>query len=477
MSLKKQAVSGVYWTALSTFSTQGISFFVSIILARLLLPSEFGLIAMMAVFIGIGGVLINSGISTSLIRTPNADDEDLSTLFLFNLFVSCVMYIIVFLSANAIAQFYNQPLLENLIKVYSLTFIIDAFSTVQSTRLTKNLDFKTDLKVNIPSLIGSSIVGISMAYTGFGVWSLVYAALTKSILASIQLWFYTKWRPKMKFNVAKFKYHWNFGYKLMFSGLLETVFSNIYAILIGKYFVASQVGFFQRADTLKQLPVTIIGSVLNKVTFPLFSKVQDDNIKLKEIYSKLMKIVIFIVAPMLLTMAALGEPLFRFLFTDKWLPAVPYFQILCLNGILYPIHAYNLNILNVKGRSDLFLKLEVLKKTILVVVILISFPFGIYGLIIGSVFVSIAAFFINTHYSGKFINYSGLQQMKDILPLILLSTIIAALVFLVDFFYLTDVQDLIRLLAGSTLSLITLFLVSHFSKLEPYIELKNLLKR
>ena len=281
----------------------------------------------------------------------------------------------------------------------------------------------------------------------------------------------------MKFNVMKFKYHWNFGYKLMFSGLLESIFSNIYAILIGKFFVASQVGFFQRADTLKQFPVTIIGSILNKVTFPLFSKVQDDNIKLKEIYSKLMKIVIFIVAPMLLTMAALGEPLFRFLFTDKWLPAVPYFQILCLNGILYPIHAYNLNILNVKGRSDLFLKLEVLKKSILVVVILISFSFGIYGLIIGSVFVSITAFFINTHYSGKFINYSGLQQMKDILPLILLSTIIATSVFLVDFFYLTEVYDVFRLTAGSLFSLTAMFLTSHFFKLEPYVELRGLLKR
>jgi O-antigen/teichoic acid export membrane protein len=477
MSLKQQAVSSVFWTALSTFSTQGISFFVSIILARLLLPSEFGLIAMMAVFMGIGGVLINSGISMSLIRTPDADDEDLSTLFLFNLLMSCLVYLIVFFSSYAIAQFYNQPLLENLIKVYSLTFIIDAFSTVQSTRLTKSLDFKTQMRVSVPSLIGSSIVGISMAYLGFGVWSLVYAALTKSTLASIQLWFYTKWRPRLKFNVTKFKYHWNFGYKLMFSALINSIFSNLYAILIGKYFVASQVGFFQRADTLKMLPVTTIGSILNKVTFPLFSKVQDDNIKLKEIYSKLMKIVIFIIAPLLLTMSALGEPLFRFLFTEKWLPAVPYFRILCFSGILYPIHAYNLNILNVKGRSDLFLKLEVIKKTILVVIIFISFRFGIYGLLIGSVFSSILAFFINTHYSGKFINYPGLQQMKDILPLIFLSTIIASMVFLVDFFYLTDAHDVVRLFIGSSLSLTTLFLVSHFYKLEPYLELRGLLKR
>jgi teichuronic acid exporter len=477
MSLKQQAVSGVFWTTLNTFSAQAISFFVSIILARLLLPSEFGLLAMLAVFIGMGNVLVNSGMSMSLIRTKDVDDEDFSIVFFFNLIASIVVYFIVFFFSKDIASFYNQPILENIIKIYALTFIIDAFSTVQSTLLTRNLDFKTQMKVSFPSLIGSSIVGIAMAYLGYGVWSLVFAAVTKSVFASVQLWYWSKWRPALVFNLVKLKYHWNFGYKLLISGLLDNFFVNIYAIIIGKFFLSSQAGYFQRADSLKQFPVGVLSNILNKVTFPLFSKLQDDINKLKELYSRLMITVVFFVAPLLFTMAALGDPLFRFLFTEKWLSAVPYFQILCFNGVLYPIHSYNLNVLNLKGRSDLYLKLEIFKKIATVAILLIALNFGIYGLLYGSVLLSVFSFFVNTHYSGKFLNYSAFEQIKDIVPYILFGLGIALFAYGIDFTIGSQYSDFTRLLMGSLFSLSVFVGISHFFKLAPYLELRGLLKK
>lgn len=478
MSLKKQALSGVFWSSIQLFGRQLIGFVVSIILARLLLPSEFGLIAMLGVFIGLGTALIGGGLSSSLIRTKDVDEEDFSTVFFFNLICSILIYVLIFFSAPLISQFYNQELLTLIIRVYCLTFIINAFSAIQTTRLTKMMDFKTQMKVMIPSLIIGSLVGVIMAYNGFGVWSLVGSGIVQALAATLQLWFYSKWFPLWVFNIQKFKYHFSYGFKLMLSGVLDTIFTNAYTIIIGKFFPPAQVGYFNRAETLQMLPVNSISSIITKVSFPLFAAIQNDDVRLKSVYKRIMQMVIFLVAPILILMAVLAEPMFRLLFTEKWLPAVPYFQILCFNGILYPIHSYNLQILNVKGRSDLFLKLEVVKKIIVVLVILVSFQFGIYGLLYGSVITSIFAFFINTHYSGKFLKYTAWEQTKDLLPIIGLSMLIGALVYFFDellktnFFY-----DFSRLILGGFVGASLFLIASYLLKISSLNELIHIIKR
>lgn len=476
MSLRKQAISGLVWTFGMQFGNQLIGFIVSMILARILLPAEFGLIGMIAIFIAVGKSLLDAGLSQSLIRSQNSDQEDLSTVFFFNLAASFLIYILIYFSAPLIANFYNQPILINIIRIFCITFIISAFSSVQMARLTKIMDFKTQTLIGLPSTIAGGIVGIIMAYMGYGVWSLVWSSLISAFLGSLQLWIYSKWTPSLVFNIEKFKDHFNYGYKLTLSGLLDTIFNNIYLIIIGKFFSPAQVGFYTRAETMKQLPVTNISTALNKVTFPLFASIQDDDVRLKRVYKQLMQMVVFVIAPVLIFLGVLAEPTFRFLFTEKWLPAVPYFQILCVTGILYPIHAYNLNILKVKGRSDLFLRLEVIKKIIVVVTIAFTIKFGIIALLYGQIFTSLVAFFINTHYTGKFINYTTAQQAKDIIPIILLSALSGGVVFLLDQYLKLDNQiDIIRILGGSLIGLLVYLLLAQTFSFNSLNDLKKIL--
>lgn len=478
MSLKKTALTGVFWSTIQQFSTQGIAFIVSVILARLLSPAEFGLIGMISVLMGIGSILMEGGLGQSLIRTTDPTDEDYTTVFYFNLIGSIIVYMIVYLLSPFIADFYREPLLERIVRWYCFIFIINAFAGVQYTRLSKQMQFKKELTIAIPSLIVSSIVGVSMAYMGYGVWSLVGSALMQSLLGAFQLWFRSDWKPTWNFNKEKFKYHFHYGYKLTLSGLLDTVFANAYIIIIGKLFAPAQVGFFNRADSLKQLPVTNISVVLNKVTFPLFAQIKDDDVRLKEIYKKIMQMVLFFVAPILLILSALAEPLFRFLFTEKWLPAVPYFQILCWNGILYPIHSYNLNILKVKGRSDLFLKLEFVKKAILIVAIAISIHFGIIGLLYSSIITSLLAFFVNTYYTGKFLDYSSMDQTKDLLPIMLLASFVGLAVYGFDFFLSNYLDyDILRLLFGGSIGVFIYLAIAFVFKMNSLDELIKIIKK
>lgn len=476
MSLKKQAVSGMTWTFAQQLSTQGIGFIISVVLARLLLPAEFGIIGMIAIFMGIGGALVDSGLASSLIRTPDANEEDFSTVFYFNIIGSIFLYFVLYTSAPLIASFFNQPILKNIARVYGITFIINAFSTIQLTRLTQKMDFKTQMIVSVPALIGGGSLGIVLAYMGYGVWSLVWMRLLQSFLSTLQLWIVTKWKPSLVFNVVKFKYHFKFGYKLLLSGLLDTVFMNIYTIIIGKLFLPAQLGFYIRASSVVQLPVENISGALNKVTYPLFASIKDENERLRSVYKQIMQMVTFLIAPTLIIMGVLATPLFRFVFTEKWLPAVPYFQILCIAGIIYPFHLYNLNILNVKGRSDLFLKLEVVKKTLLVVAIIISIPFGMYGLLWGMVISSALGLFINAHYSGKFINYNGFEQIKDVLPILLAAIIAGVFTLGLDQIMINfKAIDIFRILLGTLVGLLSYWSIAVIFKFQSISDLKTII--
>ena len=474
MSLRKQAISGLGWTFASQFGNQLIGFVVSMILARILLPEEFGLIGMIAIFLAVGKSLLDAGLTQSLIRSQDLDQEDFSTVFFFNLAASILIYIAIYLSAPLIANFYDQQILINIIRLFCITFIITAFSSVQLARLTKKMDFKTQTFIALPSTIVGGIVGVTMAYMGYGVWSLVWSSLVSAFLGTIQLWIYSKWTPSLVFNIEKFIDHFNYGYKLTLSGLLNTIFNNIYLIIIGKFFSPAQVGFYTRADTMKQLPVTNISNALNKVTFPLFASIQDDDVRLKRVYKQLMQMVVFIIAPVLIFLGVLAEPTFRFLFTEKWLPAVPYFQILCVTGILYPIHAYNLNILKVKGRSDLFLKLAIIKRSINVVSIIIGLQFGIYGLLYSQVIFSVFSFFVNAYYTNRFINYSAWQQTKDILPIIGLSVICGVGLWFLDK-VLHEQIDFLRLAVGGLAGGAFYIFLSYLFKFDSLNELNKLI--
>ena len=477
MSLKRQALAGMVWTFGQQMGTQMIGFIVSMILARLLQPSDFGVIALFGVLLGIGGVFVSSGLATSLIRTPETDDSDYSTVFIFNVAVSILVYAALYIAAPYVADFYKLPLLTDVVRVYSITIVIGALSTVQQTLLTKQLNFKKQMYISLPSLVLGGIAGVVLAYMNFGVWALVHMAIIQSLLSCIFFWILSDWRPRLIFSKVKFKYHFAFGYKMALSGLLDILFTNSYTIIIGKLYSPAQVGFFNRADSLKQLPVSNLAGALNKVTFPLFAKIQHDDVQLRVVYRKIMQMVIYIIAPVLSIMVVLAEPLFRLLFTEKWLPAVPYFQVLSVAGLLYPIHAYNLHILQIKGRSDLFLRLEVIKKILMLVIIAGSLYFGMMGLVWGQVVFSLVALFINMHYTGKFLSYTAWHQFLDLLPAIGLSVVMAFVIRELDFYLLRNAMDWVRVLAGSAIGAVLYVGVSYILKFSELNEIKILLSK
>ncbi len=421
MELKKQVATGAIWVFMDQFGVQLVSFVVNLVLARLLMPADFGTIALFNVVINISSVLINGGMSSSLVRTQSVDERDLSTVFWFNMATTALLYVLVFLAAPLIGQFYQLPILGPIIRVYSIVLIIDSFVHVQAVLFDKKLDFKTTFKVRLPSVIVGGIAGIGFALAGMGVWSLVYSALLQNLLYTLQYWFYSDWRPTLTFDREKFNYHFAFGFRLTLSALLNVIFNNVYSIVIGKRFSETTLGYYNRAESLKNLPINNISTALNKVTYPLFAKFSTDNQQLRHAYRRVLKLVIFIIAPTITLMVIAAEPIIRLLLGAKWLPAVPYFQLMALGALFQPIHNYNLNVLQVKGRSDLYLKLEIIKKICIVVAVVLGLRYGVYGLIWGQVAVSFASLFINTHYTARFLDYSMRQQLYDLLPSIFIS--------------------------------------------------------
>lgn len=476
MSLRKKAIGGLFWNFVQRLGTQGISFLVSLVLARVLAPHEFGLMGMITIFGTIGASLMDSGMTASIIRIPQPDEEDYATVFLINLVASIGIYGLLFLSAPYIAQFFNQPILKEIVRVYFISLVIRAFSMVHTTRLTKQMNFKLQMTISIPSLVIAGVLGIAMAYMGYGVWSLVWMYLVQTLLESMQLWFRTNWTPIGRFSAKKFKQHFSFGYKLTLSGLINTLFTNSYNIIIGKYFSAAQLGFYTMAQNLKQAPVSNLSSVLNQVTYPLFASIHDDDPRLRRIYQKLMTQITFWIAPLLTVGGLLAAPLFRVVLTEKWLPAVPYFQILCIVGIMYPLHAYNLNILKVKGRTDLFLKLEIIKKTLLAVVIIISVNFGIYGLLWGQVIINFFTLFINGWYSGALIDYKVHKQLMDIAPIFAIALLAGIPSFFLYNSMGTEFHDFLQIAVVGIVYLLLYAGISFAVRLPAIYDFKELVK-
>lgn len=449
MSLKKKAIRGVIWTFAQQFSVQIINFVVQIILARLLVPEDFGLVAMLSIFISLGNMLMEGGMTTSLIRTKNPDQLDYSTVFFVNVLVSLFIYVLFFLFSSSIGAFFGYPILSVMIKLYALTFVIRSFAAVHVVKLTKEMDFKTQMKLQIPSTLIGAVVGVVMAKHGYGVWSLVWMSLVQVFVFTVQNWLFLAWKPTLQFSYERLKFHFDFGYKMTVSGVLDTIYTNLYTIVIGKFFSPAIVGYYNQAETMRLFPVNQISAAMGKVTYSLFSNLSNDE-QLKSAYKTVMKSVLFVVIPIMLFLVIISEELFFILFGEKWLPAVPYFQILAIASIVRPVSLYNLNVLKVKGRSDLFLKVEVYKKVIGVIAMAVSLPFGIMPLVYSLTIVSYLFTWINMSFAGKLINYSTFEQVSDIYKLFFFGIVSALLAYFFKLFLLENemLKVVVILIAG-----------------------------
>jgi len=413
---QQKTINGMLWSISERFSLQGIQLVVSIILARLLEPAQFGLIGMLSLFMALAQSILDSGFGSALIQKKDAEHIDNCSIFYFNIVVGIFLTVILILSAPAIATFFDQPILIPLTRFLSLNIFINGFALVQSTILTKQMNFKAQLKVNLISVILSGLIGITLAYLGWGVWSLAIQSVLNTLFRTILYWISSAWKPSLIFSFSALGTMFFFGSKLLLSGLLDTFFQNIYQAFIGKMFSVSELGFYTRAMTMEQTAVTATSSSLGRVLFPAMAPLQDDVNRLRQAYKKTIGISLFFHFPLMFGLIGIADPLIKFLMTDKWAPSIPFFQLLCISGLLYPLQVLNLNILKVKGRSDLFLRLEILKKTIVVLAILLTYRWGVTGLIYGQIGISIIAYFLNSFFSGQLINYSMIEQIKDISP-------------------------------------------------------------
>ncbi len=430
LSLKQKTIRGLFWSFWDNFFKLGVQFIVGLILARLLEPREFGLIGMLTIFIAISQTFINSGFSAALIRKKQVSSTDYSTVFYFNLLVAIILYVLLFFASGSIARFFGEPELKALLKILGFGLILSSLGIVQQTILTREINFKVQTKVSIVSSVSSGIIAVIMAFMGLGVWSLVALSLCQFGFNSLFLWIWSSWKPVRKFSTQSFKVLFAFGSKLLLSGLIDTIYKNVYLLVIGKYFTAQELGYYTRADQFKNLPSNNIMNVIQRVSFPVLSSIQEDKERLKTNYQKLIRNTMFATFLLMLGMAAVAKPMILALIGEKWLPSVAYLQLLCFAGMLYPLHALNLNMLNVKGRSDLILRLEIIKKLIAVPIIVIGIYYGIKAMIIGMIANGFFSFFLNSYYSGQLIGYSTKQQILDIFPAFVFATFISTLVYL-----------------------------------------------
>lgn len=470
--LKEKTISGMIWSFSDSMAGQVIQFTVGLILARILTPAEFGLVGMIMVFIAVSQSFIDSGFSQALIRKPDVSENDYSTVFYFNLLAGLIFFLLFLLAAPAISRFYNEPELKPLIRVLSFILIINSFGLIQRTILTRAIDFRLQTRITVAAAIISGSLGIYMALNGYGVWSLVWKSLTGYLIQTILLWICSNWQPSLVFSYRSFRELFSFGSKLLASGLLDTIYRNIYPLIIGKFFSAQDLGYYSRADQFNKLPSQNITGAVQRVSYPALSIVQDDPDKLKRGYKQVITTTMFITFFIMLGMAATAKNLIIVLIGERWLPAVPYLQLLCLGGMLFPLHAINLNMLKVKGRSDLFLKLEIIKKIMAIPVIVAGIYLGIYVMLAGMALHSFIAYFMNSHYSGRLISYPVSEQLRDILPTFAVALFVASVVFCVSI--MIDLRPLFMLIIQISSGVALSVLVCEISRLKSYLEIKSL---
>jgi teichuronic acid exporter len=472
-SLKDKTISGLFWSFTDTFARLGIAFIVGVILARLLTPEEFGLIGMLTIFIALSQTFVNSGFSQALIRKKNCTDTDYSTVFYYNLGVSILFYSLLFIFSGAISRFFNEPMLQSLVRVLGLAVVFNAFTVIQRTQLVKRIDFKLQTRISVVAALTSGIIAIIMAYNGYGVWSLVMQQLTMFFFTSLLLWLWNRWTPLLVFSLKSFKELFSFGSKLLVSAIIATTFGNIYYLVIGRFFSATALGFYTRADQFKKMPSEILTQIISSVTYPVLSSFQDDLPRLKLNYQKLIKGTMLMTFVLMMGLAAVAEPLIITLIGEQWRQSIVYLQMLCFVGMMYPLHALNLNMLKVQGRSDLFLKLEVIKRILAIPVILIGVFIGIKAMIAGMIVNTFIAYYLNSYWSGRFINYSMLNQVRDILPSFLVAMASAAIVFGLG--YLLPLGYPAKLAIQVMTGALLVFMFCETTRLDAYLSLKEII--
>lgn len=474
-NLKQQTKKGLYWKFAEQFANYGMNFIIGIVMARLLSPSDYGITALPAVFIAVAGVFANAGFSTAMIRKPNLTEYDLSTAFYYSTLVGIICYLLLFFASPWIADFYNTPVLEPLMRVTALSFIYGPLGTPQNIILQRRLDFKTPAKISVVCRIISGVIGIAMAFYGYGVWALTISHMFAGIVGLCINVYVVRWFPKTGWSKESFKYLWGFGNKLMVSYILSTLYENIVPVFVGKYYSPAQLGVFNRAEGYAKLPSQNVTSVIQSVTFPVLSKIQDDEERLSNNYRRMLRVSAFIIFPIMMLLAALARPLIIVMITEKWEACIILLQLLCFAMMWYPIHAINLNLLQVKGRSDLFLRLEIIKKIIGIVILAITLPLGLVAICIGRIVSSILSLMFNTYYTGKLIQLGFLKQMKDLIHILILSFITFTVVIMLNELFIDSLY--LQIIIGGIIGCLTYFIGAYLLKFQELIDVKYLFFR
>ncbi len=473
--LKTRATKGILWSAIERFSYQGIQFVLSFIIARQLMPDDYGLIAMLAIFMAIAQSFIDSGFSNALIQKQSRTKEDLSTVFYFNIAVGVLMYILFLVAAPWIARFYNQPILEAIIAWVGLSLIINSLSGVQRSLLIIDLNFRKQSYISIVSVCLSGGVAVWMAYNGYGVWTLVVQSLLNGAITTLLLWVTSKWIPALVFSRKSFNELFSFGSKLLLGGLLHTIYMNIYSLVIGKIFPAKELGLYNRATTLTQFPSTNLTSILDRVVYPIQCELQDQDERLTEKFYLFIRLTSYVVFPMMFGLAVLAEPFIKVVLTDEWLGAVVYIQILCIAYMWDPVMRMTWNLLNAKHRSDYSLKSEIIKKIGAVIILCVSVNFGVKGMCIGLVFYSLFDLFVITQFTKRILpKVTATCHFKNLFPILLQSVVMVVSVYMINLFIESSVYQLI---IGVISGCVIYFVLSLIICKREFFYLINLLKR
>lgn len=425
MSLSNKTAIGILWNFSDQLLRRGMASLVTLLLARLLVPEDFGLLAMVLVFLTIASAMMDSGLQQAILRMPTLGPRDASTAFFSNIAFGMLAYGLLYASAPLIADFYAEPRLIVLVRIGGIVVLINSFEVIQGAMLNRALDFRTRMKAGIPGSVVSGGVAVLLGWLGFGVWALVGQMLTAALVTTALMWWWGSWRPRLEFDVVSFKAMFRFGYKMFLSRMLDVLFVNLYVLLIAKLFSASVAGLFFFAERLKELVINQLVTAVQNVTFPALASIQEDPVRLKSAYRQILQVMVYLLFPAMLLLAALAEPLFLTLLPERWLAAVPYLQLMCIAAVMYPLSTLNLNVLNVKGRSDLFLGLEIVKKVLICAVLAVTWRHGVMAILIGQIVVAVVSYIPNAWFSRELINYSIREQLADFLPALLLATAVA----------------------------------------------------
>ncbi len=428
-SLRTKTLRALSWSFLESIGLQGVRFVVGIVLARLLFPEQFGLIGMLTIFMAVAQSFLDSGFGAALIQKREVTPTDTCSIFYFNILVGLAAAGLLCMVAPWIAAFYHEPILTPLTRALSLTIVINSFGMVQNTILTKQINFKTQTKVSLNASIMSGIIGVTLAVAGFGVWSLVVQQISGALLGTVLLWLLNDWRPTLIFSLRSLREMFGFGSRLLASGLLNQIFNNIYLLVIGKLFSATDLGFFTRAKTLEEVPSQTLSGMVGRVTFPVFSTIQDDPARLKRGLKKALTFLVLVNFPMMIGLLVVARPLVLVLLTEKWADSIPYLQLLCFLGLLFPVHLINLNFLQALGRSDLFLRLEIIKKVLIIINITVTWRWSIPAMIYGMIAMSIISYYLNSYYIGLLIGYPIREQFHDLISYLIMAVLMGVAVY------------------------------------------------